>query len=347
MDESLSGRTVLVVDDTTVPRVLVSDMLRQAGMEVLETDAGEPALKIAGEKRIDAFLLDVRLPDMNGIELCRALRAMERYRATPIIFVSALDQRELLQWALESGCDDFIQKPIHAMVLRKRLANLLQKAEYLAQAEKMGASLRRYVSPRAEESARHFATTQLLSPPRQEEACVLFCDTRGMTETGSVPQPAQLFARLSRYFEAQGNLVYARGGYIDRFSSDGILAVFGGGAAATLECCLCAVDILDLSREMAAGEAAERFGVGIGIHRGPVVSGNLGTHDHLDYTIVGETVNLAARLCGTAEQSIVVTRAVREILGDAPELAFSAPREVSVRGTRGPVTVHDMERASA
>lgn len=347
MEEALQGKTVLVVDDTAVPRLLVSDMLRLAGMEVIEADTGEQAMKIAQEKRVDAFLLDIRLPDMNGIELCRALRASERYRAAPIIFVSALDQREVLQWALESGCDDFIQKPIHAMVLRKRLANLLQKSEYLAQVEKMGVSLRRYVSPRAEESARHFATTQLLSPPRQEEVCVLFCDTRGMTETGSVPQPAQLFARLSRYFEAQGNLVYARGGYIDRFSSDGILAVFGGDNAGTLECCLCAVDILDMSRELTAGDGAERFGVGIGINRGPVVTGNLGTRDHLDYTIVGATVNLAARLCGIAEQSIVVTQGVRDAAGEAPELAFSAARQVNVRGVRAPVTVYDMERASA
>src|SRR5436190_4890172 len=240
--------------------MLVADMLRQAGMEVIEADSGEQALKLAQATRVDAILLDIRLPDMNGIEVCRALRAMERYRAAPIIFVTAIDQREVLQWALESGCDDFIQKPIHAMVLRKRLANLLQKAEYLGQVEKMGVSLRRYVSPRAEESARHFATTQLLSPPRQEEVCVLFCDTRGITETGSVPQPAQLFARLSRYFEAQGNLVYARGGYIDRFSSDGILAVFGGEAMA-LEACLCAVDILDMSRALAASDGAEHFGV--------------------------------------------------------------------------------------
>lgn len=336
-----------MVDDTTVPRLLVADMLRLSGMEVAEADTGEQALKLAQEARFDAFLLDIRLPDMNGIEVCRALRAIEPYRAAPIIFVTAMDQREVLQWALEAGCDDFIQKPIHAMVLRKRLANLLQKADTLAQVEKMGVSLRRYVSPRAEASAREFATTQLLSAPRQEEVCVLFCDTRGITETGSVPQPAQLFARLSRYFEAQGNLVYARGGYIDRFSSDGILAVFGGDAGAVLECCLCALEILDLSRELAAGEGAERFGVAIAIHKGPVVSGNLGTREHLDYTIVGATVNLAARLCGIAEQSIVVTRAVHDTAGRAPELAFSAPREASVRGARLPVTVYDMERASA
>ena len=337
---------MLVVDDTTVPRMLVADMLRPAGVEVLEADSGEQALKLAGAHAVSAFLLDIRLPDMNGIELCRALRSMERYRATPIVFVTALDQREVLQWALEAGCDDFIQKPIHAMVLRKRLANLLQKAEYVAQVERMGVSLRRYVSPRAEASAREFATTQLLSPPRQEEVCVLFCDTRGITETGSTVQPAQLFARLSRHFEAQGNLVYARGGYIDRFSSDGILAVFGGESMA-LESCLCALDILDMSRQLAASEGAGQFGVGIGLHKGPVVSGNLGTREHLDYTIVGGTVNLAARLCGIAEQSIVVTQAVRDALGAAPEFAFSAPRQVSVRGVSAPVTVYDMERASA
>jgi DNA-binding response OmpR family regulator len=140
LEESLNGKTILVVDDTAVPRVLVADMLRQAGMEVVEADSGEQALKLAQAKRIDAFLLDVRLPDKNGIEVCRELRAMDRYRTAPIIFVSAVDQREVLQWALESGCDDFIQKPIHAMVLRKRLANLLQKSEYLAQVENVGVS---------------------------------------------------------------------------------------------------------------------------------------------------------------------------------------------------------------
>ena len=140
MEESLNGKTILVVDDTAVPRVLVADMLRQAGMEVVEADSGEQALKLAQAKRIDAFRLDVRLPDKNGIEVCRELRAMDRYRTAPIIFVSAVDQREVLQWALESGCDDFIQKPIHAMVLRKRLANLLQKSEYLAQVENVGVS---------------------------------------------------------------------------------------------------------------------------------------------------------------------------------------------------------------
>jgi len=139
MDEILNGKTVLAVDDTAVMRMLVADILKPAGVTLLEAASGEQALQRANENAIDAFLLDIRLPDMNGIELCRALRAMERYRNTPIVFVTAMDQREILQWALKAGCDDFIQKPIHAMVLRKRLGNLLQKAAYLKRYKRRGA----------------------------------------------------------------------------------------------------------------------------------------------------------------------------------------------------------------
>ena len=332
-----------MVDDTAVPRMLLADMLRLAGMVVIEADSGEQALRLAGEHPIDAFLLDIRLPDMNGIELCRALRAMPAHKSVPIVFVSAMDQREMLQWALEAGCDDFIQKPIHAMVLRKRLGNLLQKSEYLAQVEAMGVSLRRYVSPKAEESARIYATTRTLPAPKPKQVCVMFCDTRGFLGGGRETDPAQLFERLSGYLEAQGNLVYSRGGYIDRFSSDGIMAVFEGEAAVH-EACLCALDILDMSRERAAREGAGAIGLGIGLHKGLAVSGNLGTREHVDYTLVGATVNLAARLCGLAEDSVVVTQAVRDAAGGAPDLEFRGGREAAIRGFAGPVTVYDLVR---
>ena len=143
MDEILNGTAVLVVDDTAVMRVLVTDILAAVGVRILEADSGEAALRIARDNAVDAFLLDVRMGEMNGIELCRALRAMAQYRSAPIVFITAVDQREVLQWAFEAGADDFIQKPLHAMVLRRRLGNLLQKAAYLKQLESMSQSPRR------------------------------------------------------------------------------------------------------------------------------------------------------------------------------------------------------------
>lgn len=343
MDEILNGKTVLVVDDTAVSRMLVTDMLKSSGITILEAESGEQAMQRAKENAIDAFLLDIRLPDMNGIELCRALRALEPYQGAPIIFITAVDQREVLQWALEAGADDFIQKPPHAMVLRRRLSNLLQKAAYIKQVESMSRSLRRYISPRTQEIARLYATTRSLPAPSRQEVCILFSDARGFTEMSQELEPESVFEILSRHLAAQVNLVYQHGGYIDKYSGDGIMAVFDGGDMAR-KCCRCALDILDRSRELADLKGPGAIRLGIGIHQGFAMVGNLGSSEHLDYTIIGKTVNLAARLCGLANQSIVVSQAVRDAVADAPEFVFQSERPATIRGIRDPVTVYELQR---
>jgi class 3 adenylate cyclase len=345
MDEILNGRTVLVVDDTAVNRMVAADILNAAGATVLEADSAEAALRTVAVNRIDAFLLDVRMGEMNGIELCRALRAMDAYRNTPIIFVTAVDQREVLQWAMEAGADDFIQKPLHAMVLRRRLANLLQKAESIRQAELMSLSLQRYLSPRTGEIARSYAATGNLPAPRRQEVSVLFSDARGFTEMSQEMEPELLFEILSEQISAQVNLVYGHGGFIDKFSGDGIMAVFDAHDMAR-KCCRCALDILDKSRELAELKGPRAIRLGIGIHQGSAMVGNLGSHEHLDYTIIGKAVNLSARLCGLANGSIVVSHTVREALAGAPEFAFQSERQAAIRGFRDPVTVYDLQRSA-
>lgn len=345
MDEILKGKTVLVVDDTAVTRMLIADMLSLSGVRILEADSAERGLQMAHEHLVDAFLLDIRLSDerMNGIELCRTIRGLDRYKRAPIVFVTSLDQREILQWALEAGSDDFIQKPVHAMVLRNRLANLLQKADYLKQLELMSLSLQRYVSPRTEEIARIYATTRLLPAPKQEEVCVLFSDARGFTEMSQEMEPEALFEMLSEHLAAQVELVYNHGGYIDKFSGDGIMAVFDGERMAQ-KCCQCALDILDMSKDQAAHKGSKVIRLGMGMHKGLATIGNLGSKEHLDYTLVGRTVNLAARLCGLANQTIVVSQAVRDAVPDSAELDFRAGEAARIRGVREPVAVYELAR---
>jgi len=346
MDEILGGKTVLVVDDTAVTRMLLSDMLGQSNVRVLEADSGERAVQMANENIVDAFLLDVRLPDMNGIELCRSLRSMERYRSVPVMFVSGIDQREILQWALEAGCDDFMQKPIDAMVLRKRLSNLLQRADYVRQIELMSLSLRRYVSPRTEEIARTYAEARLLPGPRQVEACVLFSDARGFTELEQQMDPEALFQMLSEHLAAQVESVYNHGGYIDKFAGDGIMAVFDGNDMA-VRCCRCGLEILGMSGDGAAHKGSRIGRLGIGIHKGSAITGNLGSKDHLDYTLIGNAVNLAARLCGIADQSVVASQAMRDAAASAREFEFGNKRRVQVRGYKEPLTVYDLSGSSS
>lgn len=343
MDEILNEKTVLVVDDAAITRMLAADILRQSGVRILEADSGARALQAAGEHNVDAFLLDIRLPDMSGIELCRSLRAIERYRGTPIMFVTAVDEREILQWALEAGCDDFMQKPIDPIVLRKRLANLLQKAAYVRQIELMSLSLRRYVSPRTEEIARLYATTRTLPAPRRVEVCTLFSDARGFTELAQAMDPESLFQTLSEHLGRQAEIVYDHGGYVDKFAGDGIMAVFDGEAMVR-RCCQCALEIMDMSADAIARRGSRIGRLGIGIHTGIAIIGNLGTPEHLDYTAIGNAVNVAARLCGIADMSIVVSQAVRVAAAGIPGLRFEAERRVALRGYREPVTVYDLVR---
>lgn len=343
VDEILNGKTVLVADDTAVTRMVIADTLSTSGVRILEADCGAQAVKLAGDNMVDAFLLDIRMPDMNGIELCRTIRGIDRYEGTPIMFITAMDQRDVLQWALDAGCDDFMQKPIDAMVLRKRLGNLLQKAIYLRQVELMSLSLQRYVSPRTEEMARIYATTGQLPGPRQQDVCVLFSDARGFMEMSQEVDPELLFRMLSENLAAQVDLVYSHAGYIDKFAGDGIMAVFDGDRMA-LRCCRCALEIMETSRENAARGGSRINRIGIGVHKGHAIVGNLGSQNHLDYTLIGDTVNLAARLCGIANESIVASQAVFDAVADVRDLRFGGKRSVAIRGQRDPLTVYELAK---
>jgi adenylate cyclase len=174
---------------------------------------------------------------------------------------------------------------------------------------------------------------------------VLFTDARGFTEMSQDMEPEAAFDILNGHLAAQVDLVYKHGGYIDKYSGDGIMAVFDGEKMAG-DACLCALAILQKTREFADIHGARTIRLGLGINKGEVTIGNLGSGEHLDYTVIGRNVNLAARLCGIASQSVVVAKSVRDAAQGTPGIAFSSERAVAVRGIREPVTVYDLQRTS-
>ncbi|MFH1604488.1 MAG: adenylate/guanylate cyclase domain-containing response regulator [Pseudomonadota bacterium] len=344
MYRALTDKTILVVDDLATIRRLVYGFLKQFGARVLEADCAEEAMRLANEHSIDGFLLDVNLDGTSGIDLCRAIRAVDRYRSTPIIFITAVDESVALQDALDAGGDDFIHKPIHPAILRARLNSLLQKTAYLRQVELMSLSLHRYVCPRTEQIARVYATTGILPAPKLHEVCVLFTDVRGFTELSQQLDLETLFSALSEHLAGQVSLVYKHGGYVDKFAGDGMMAVFDSTDMA-LKGCLCALDILEFAKKRLHQDTTKIYQLGMGIHKGEAMIGNLGSYEHLDYTLVGKTVNLAARLCGVADRlSIVVSQAVRDAVAGDQRVRFSEGREAIVRGFNRPMLIFDLSR---
>ena len=341
---SAQPKTVLIVDDQSTARGVLRRMLERAGYRVREAESGEQALAQAAAGAVDALVLDLKMPGIGGIEACRRLRATQRHRITPILVVTALDERQALTAAFAAGCDDFIPKPIEPVVLEARLHSHLQRAELYFQLERVRSSLNRYLSPRTRQIAEQYSESGVVPAPQQVDVCVLFTDIRGFTQLSQNIEAERLFALLSGQLAAQVELVYRHGGYVDKYAGDGIMAVFEGEGRA-VRGCLCALDIIAQARQVSSKAGERLVAVGCGMHQGPAVIGNIGSPEHLDYSVIGESVNLAARLCGFAEpMSIIVSDSVRHAVQGDSRLRFDHPRSVVVKGFRQAVAVSELQR---
>ena len=337
-------RTILIVDDDAGIRQTVAEVLSLEGYNVVEAASGEEAIAAAVRMHIDSFLLDMEMPRMNGIEVCRAIRALDGYETTPIIFVTEVEEDWGLGEAFDAGADDLITKPPNVVILKARLKGHLQRMEYLQHLEKARKVLRQYLSRRTLEVVEATSVTGTLPPPAESDLAICFTDMRGFTALAEEMEPKRLFSLVSSLLAEQADIVHKHGGYIDKFAGDGMMAIFDGPEMVA-QSCVCALDILD-SEGIRSAEIAEdirRFG--IGIHTGRAVIGNIGSPEHLDYSAIGSAVNLAARLCGQAEAtSVVVSKAVRDAAGRDPRLHFHSERMVSIRGMKEPVTVYTLSR---
>lgn len=133
-------------------------------------------------------------------------------------------------------------------------------------------------------------------------ATVLFADIRNFTQLSTVMQPEQVVELLNRYFSTMVDIIFKNGGTLDKFLGDGLMALFG--VPYSIEkpeerAVRTALEMLEalqvMNRELEA-KGMLRLDIGVGINAGPVVAGNIGSSQRHEYTVIGDTVNLAARL---------------------------------------------------
>ena len=123
--------TVLVVDDTRIGRMLVDTVLKGAGHQVIEAQSGLEALEMLEQIRPDLIILDVRMPGMDGFELCEKIKARPDLGRIPVIFLSAACSLEERVKGLSVGGDDFIRKPFEGADLMARVKVHLHRAAML------------------------------------------------------------------------------------------------------------------------------------------------------------------------------------------------------------------------
>jgi putative two-component system response regulator len=142
---------VLVVDDEPSNQRLLGRLLRQDGYSVETVGTGEAALAAIAQRPPDVVLLDVRMPGIDGFNVCRQLKSRPQTRLTPVILVTALGARKDRLLGIQSGADDFLSKPIDRDELRARVNALMRTKHYTDQldsAESVIMSLGRTVEAR-------------------------------------------------------------------------------------------------------------------------------------------------------------------------------------------------------
>src|SRR5882672_8625133 len=151
----------------------------------------------------------------------------------------------------------------------------------------------------------------------RREVTLLFSDIRGFTTLSESRKPEEVIDLLNRYFSLQVEVVFNHGGSLDKFIGDCIMAIWGAPlddpdhAKRAVACALEMADTLQVFKRSLGPEAPAGFDVGIGIHSGPAVVGLMGSQRRLEYTAIGDTVNLASRVEGLTKDAgvrILVSR---------------------------------------
>ena len=119
---------ILIVDDDQNSRSVIHDLLIPENYEITQAASGPAAIDAVRDSSPDVIITDLMMPGMDGIELCRWLRAESRTRGTPIIMVTALDSREDMARALDAGATDFIAKPVSGIEVRSRVRSMIRVA---------------------------------------------------------------------------------------------------------------------------------------------------------------------------------------------------------------------------
>ena len=360
---------ILVADDTPANVRMLETRLKHQGYEVVVARDGEEALAVAYETHPDLILLDIMMPKLDGIAVCRSLKGDPNFAFTPIIMVTAMaDTRDVVA-GFEAGGDDYLTKPVDQQALVARVRSMLRikslhdtvqsqaeelarwnatlearVASQLAELERLS-RLKRFFSPQvAELIVRGGAGDPLASHRR--EVTVVFVDLRGFTAFAETAEPEEVMAVLREYHARMGRLILAYEGTLERFAGDGMMVFFNDPIEmpdAVERALRMTVAMRDSMEELAVEwrKRGYELHLGVGVAQGYATIGAIGFEGRLDYGAVGSVTILAFRLCAEAPAGhILISQRVHAEAGD---LIDAEPfGELTLKGFQRPVPAYSV-----
>ena len=339
--------------------------------EVIIATSGKDGVAIATSQDIDLILLDIMMPKMDGIEVCRRIRSDPSLPFMPIVMVTAKAGSKDIVAGLEAGGDEYLTKPVDHAALVARVKSMLRikelhdtvreqaaqlaewnrsleqrVAEQLTQLERVG-RLRRFLSPQLAELIVSSKDEGFLETHRRD-ITVLFCDLRGFTAFSETGEPEEVMGVLREYHEAMGSLIFQYEGTLERFTGDGLMVFFNDPIPCP-DPAARAVKMAVAMREYASDlcgkwqKRGHRLDFGVGIAHGYATLGKIGFEGRFDYAAIGTVTNLASRLCDKAQGGQVLIS--QRVYGAVEELVDVEPLgEFTLKGLHRPVNVYNLLR---
>jgi class 3 adenylate cyclase len=340
--------TILVADDARTVVELVREVLSLTGYNVIEAFNGQEALEKIQLAHPDLLILDIQMPRMNGYEVCRQIKQDPSTAHIPVLMLSALESVAHQVRGLSLGAEDYITKPFRADELVARVEAVLRtkrKHDALRSSEEnVRATFERYVAPQV--------VKKLLSDPSSvtlggasRNITVLFADLSGFTSLSEQVGPQRIMHILNRFFTLAGQAVLEQEGTLDKFDGDSLMALFNAPLDQpdhALRAVRAAMTIQERLTVLKCSDTPDgRLHCKVGISSGDAVVGNAGMPDLMNYTAMGDAVNVAKRL----EQS---ARPDQVLLG--PETYAMTRHEtraqplgpVTLKGRRAPIQVYEL-----
>jgi adenylate cyclase len=363
---------VLVADDVPDNIDLVVESLDGLPYDVITASDGQEAVQKFKTQSPDLVLLDVMMPKLSGVEVCRYIKATSSRRFVPVVLLTAKSSSEAKVEGLDAGADDYLTKPfdpfelqarVRAMLRIKRLQdellvtqNKLQELNadlerrvqnQILEIERVN-RLRRYLAPGLVESVLATEKEEMLgTTPRRKELTIFFTDVRNFTQMADQLEPEEVKSILDAYLNAMTEVIFKFSGTINKFMGDGIMVFFNDPrpqADHQFRAIQCALEMRDRALDLQARLASKLpapFWVGMGLNTGQATVGNLGSGEQLDYTAVGSAVNLAARLQGfSLNNEVIASAATYEPIRD--RLVLRNERKENIRGFSVPVRVAEI-----
>jgi signal transduction histidine kinase/class 3 adenylate cyclase len=320
---------ILMVDDNCDLRHYVAVILKEQQYLTILARNGAEGFQMAQKYQPDLIVADLMMPLVSGLDLIRMVRESENLKGIPVILLTAKVDEDTRVEGVEQGADAYLGKPFNDRELLALVHNLLALKENERRVKELNSYLTESVLKRflpsgmVQKAARGELQLDLTPEPRL--ITILFSDIVGFTQMSNNLRSRRVAEILNEYLDAMTQAVFEHSGTVDKFVGDAIIAIFGAPEECTpneqVTNALAAArkmqrSLIQLNEKwQAQGLPEVKFRCGI--HQGTAVVGMFGNAERSDYTAIGPSVNIAARLQEASEPNrILVSAAVADYLND-------------------------------